>query len=90
MEYISLSEAFAHVAQSASYWVWLIIALAILGAVCLVCVRKYKDGELDGSQVAKYVLLALIAFTFALLFRPVEVANNTTKEQAARGVYIGY
>ena len=90
MEYISLGEAFAHCAQSTSYWVWLLISLAFLGTAVFVCIKKYQNGDLEGKEVVKFILIPLAAFLFALLMRPTEVAANTTKEQAARGVYIGY
>ena len=90
MEYISLGEAFAHCAKSTSYWVWLVIAFLVFVGVAFTCIKKYQAGDLEGKEVVKFILVPFVAFVFALLFRPTEVANNTTKEQAARGVYIGY
>lgn len=90
MDNISLGQAFAHVSQSTSYWVWLIIASCLSIGVFVVLIKKYKNGDLEGKDVAKFGAIALVIFLFALLMRPCEVAANTTKEQAARGVYIGY
>lgn len=90
MENITLGQAFGHVAQSTSYWVWLIIASLLLAGVVYKLIKGYASGDFDGRQVAFYGIIALAIWAFALLMRPCEVAANTTKEQAARGVYIGY
>jgi len=41
-----------------------------------------------GRTIVLFVLMALLMT--ALMVRPSEVAANTTVEQAARGVFIGY
>ena len=89
MENISLLEAFKHCAQSGSYWLWIVIATIIFIGGCVGLKKSYdKDGWSTGKN---YVLFALLAILLsAIFFRPTDIAANTTKEQAARGVYIGY
>ena len=90
MENITINEAFAHVAKSPAYWVWLIVAFVFCVGVIYKAAKGYINGDVEGRQVAFYGIIAIAIFMFAALFRPCEIAANTTKEQAARGVYIGY
>jgi hypothetical protein len=87
---ITWGQAFNHVSHSFTYWLFVIITGLFLLLVTLGSVIQYKKGEIDGSAFAKRVFVALVIFAFAFFMRPCEVAANTTVEQAARGVWIGY
>lgn len=86
-DYISWGEAFNHVSKSFSYWLWIIISGGAVGTYVFI-VSKSKDGWNAGKTVILFVLLALLLTS--IMVRPSEVAANTTVEQAARGVFIGY
>lgn len=90
MDNITFGQALSHCFHSASYVVWLVIAAVLLAGVIVVGLKKYNNGDIEGKDFAKFLCLAVAIFAFALLMRPCEIWNNTTKEQAARGVYIGY
>jgi len=84
-DYITFGQAFSHVSKS--FWYWFFIVLAILPPIGYIA--AYYMGKID--EVDLRLLFALLALLlFAIFFRPCEVAANTTVEQAARGVYIGY
>lgn len=87
---ISFGAAFAHVAASFSYWAWVIVAGLAAGVIIYRMVRNYRTSQewTAGHSVILFFVMALLLFT--ILYRPTEVAANTTNEQAARGVYIGY
>ena len=88
-ENISILEAFKHCADTGSYWLWLAIAIIITIGGCIGLKKSYdKDGWSTGKNFALFVIVALLLF--AILYRPAEIAANTTKEQAARDVFIGY
>jgi len=84
---ITWGTAFNHVSQSFSYWLWIIITVAA-AAVYIFKITSSKEGWDLGRTIVLFVLLALLMT--ALMVRPSEVAANTTVEQAARGVFIGY
>lgn len=86
-DYITWGQAFNHVAHSFSYWFFIAVTVLAVAAYIII-VSKSDDGWNQGRVLVLFVLLAL--FLMALLMRPSEVAANTTVEQAARGVYIGY
>lgn len=84
---ISLSHAFSHCASTGSYWLWIgICFLLVAGSFIFISVNKKLE------QKAKYafVIIPVILLFISIFLRPVEVAANTTEDQAARGVYIGY
>ncbi len=84
-DYITFGRAWNHVAQSAGYWVFIVIALALVGGYILAAVKGWIE------TFSLPLMFALVGFLlFAIFFRPCEVAANTTVEQAARGVFIGY
>lgn len=88
-ENISLGEAFKHCASTGSYWLWLAIALVIFIGGCIGLKKSYdNDGWSTGKNFVLFVLIGILIS--AILLRPADIAANTTKEQAARGVYIGY
>lgn len=84
---ITWGSAFHHVSQSFGYWIFIILFAAVLGGYIFM-VQKKKDGW-DGKKflIAFAIFAALM---IAIFIRPSEVAANTTVEQAARGVFIGY
>lgn len=89
MENITFWEALSYCATTPSYWVWLVAILTVSGFT----VRwLLKSNEEEGWSVGKTVLLAIClgAVLSAFLLRPLQISANTTKEQASRGVYIGY
>lgn len=83
---IGLLGGFAHCAGTTSYWVWIIVVI-VLSALLILANDKFDLGD-----TGRIISIAAIVFAlaFAVFFRPAEVGANTTKEQAARGVYIGY
>ena len=88
-EQISLIEAMKHCATTGSYWLWIAIATTIFIGGCIVIKKLYNKGNAGaGINLILFVLVALLISS--VLHRPLEISANTTKEQAARGVYIGY
>jgi len=89
---ISFGQAMAHCAGTSSYW-WGIAIVLIVSVILVVGVIIYqnKRGE-EVYPLAKIIGgFAIVAAIFIAVFgRPANVAANTTQEQAARGVYIGY
>lgn len=89
-DYITFGQAFSHCASTGSYWLWVGIALLVSGVTLFFLFRAYGKSQ-DWSGGYTLVLFACVVILFlAFLMRPAEVAANTTVEQAARGVYIGY
>lgn len=88
---ISLGQAWTHVAtvNSGSYWFWLSIATVVLIGAAIGIIKYLQTGTFT-LGVAGIAFAALFFFFAALLMRPAEVAANTSVDQAARGVYIGY
>jgi len=88
---ISLAQAFAHCAGTASYWEW-IIGTLILGIGGFLGIRWFE--QKNNKDLGGIELLWIVAFVFALgiaiFSRPTNVAANTTVEEAARGEYLGY
>lgn len=85
---ISIIEGFGHAMSFAGYWVWLAIALATVFCAWRFIVKP--DTDANGWSL-KHLLILFVAAALilsALLIAPAEIAANTTKEQAARGVYI--
>ena len=88
-ENISILEAFKHCASTGSYWLWLAIGVIIFISGCIGLKKSYDRNGWDAGK--NYILFALTAILLsAILSRPADIANNTTKEQAAKGIYIGY
>lgn len=88
MEKITLGEAFAHAFDTPAYVIWLIIGTAVAIALFIAGSKKYnRDQEVSGGVLLMWGL-AVAIFLFALLYKPAGTAANTTKEMAARGVYI--
>lgn len=88
-ENITLLEAMKHCAGTASYWLWIAIAVIVFVGGGIGLKKSYdRDGWSAGKNFALFAILAILLS--AILLRPAEIAANTTKEQAARGVYIGY
>lgn len=84
-DYISWGQAFDHVSKSFSYWLFILLAAAPM----VYYVWSVVKGKVETfSLPLMFVFLVLIAL--AIFMRPSEVAANTTVEQAARGVFIGY
>lgn len=84
---ITWGTAFNHVSQSFSYWLWVFLAL-IAAAAYVWAITKSKDGWTHGRVLILFVALALLMAS--IMYLPSEIAVNTTVEQAARGVFIGY
>jgi hypothetical protein len=84
-DYITFGQAWNHVSESGAYWVW----VGISGALLLGYILGVAFGKIEELKLP--LLGLLIGFlAFCLFMRPCEVAANTTVEQAARGVFIGY
>lgn len=87
---ISLGWAFAHCATTGSYWLWIIIAVLASIAAAVILTRANNKSEVN-PMVKMLVYFAIaVAILCSIFVRPCNVAANTTEEQAARGVYIGY
>jgi len=90
-ENISLGEAFRYCASFPSYWIWIgafIVAL-ICGLIAIEKVAVKEDKDLDGVKLF-WVVIFILLLAGAIFKNPTNVRENTTKEQAARGVYIGF
>lgn len=88
-DYITFGQAFSHVSQSFNYWFFVILSsLALIVYVPMANKLNRKGTSGKGLSIVFFALLVLCAF--AWLYRPAEVAANTTVEQMLRGVYIGY
>lgn len=86
---ISLARAFKHCASTTSYWIWLIIlGIVSIGGAIFIIINSQTNGWQSGHQWGMGGCAVVLAC--AILMRPVEVAANTTNEQADRGVFIGY
>ena len=88
-DYITFGQAFSHVSESASYWIFAIATSILTVGYWIYAVAANKSGA-DGRGLALIGFVVTAACLFAWLFRPAEVAANTTVEQMLRGVYIGY
>lgn len=84
---VGLSAAFAHCATLTSYWVWGIIVTLIVAFAIYFMIKNYQK---TGSFSALLMFVLLAALLFVWFYRPSELAWNTTVEQAARGVWIGF
>jgi hypothetical protein len=84
---ITWGQAFNHVSQSFSYWLWVFIAFTAV-VVYVGLITKSKDGWNQGRVLILFLLLSILMF--AIMYLPSEIAANTKVEQAARGVFIGY
>lgn len=88
-EYITLGEAFNHCFETTSYWVYLGIGVLVFLVGIFGLKKSYdKEGWGTGKILVLFLLLAILLTV--ILLRPTSISANTTKEQAARGVYIGY
>lgn len=84
---ITWGTAFAHVSHSFGYWIFIIIFALVLGYY-IYSVQKARNGWTGKEFLIAFGIFA--ALMIAIFIRPSEVAANTTVEQAARGVWIGY
>lgn len=89
-DYITVGQAFNHVSQSFSYWMWVVPAMLVLVIGGYKLIKGYSDGEIEGKTVAFYGFILVTLNLCVWLIRPCDVAANTTVEQMLRGVYIGY
>jgi hypothetical protein len=90
-EYITFGEALRYCFTLTSYLVWVFIGVLVLSAGITYNVKVV--GPTHGWNFGRkfYVLLGCILFfILTIIYRPSEISANTTKEQAARGVYIGF
>lgn len=88
---ITFLEALKYCATTTSYLIWVGIGIAVLIAGLIV--NKKALGPTHGWNRGPkmYIMIACILFLIlTIIYRPSEISANTTKEQAARGVYIGY
>lgn len=88
-DYITFGQAFNHVSQSFTYWLFVVLTTAGTGLFFYKAIQANKSGA-DGRGLALLAFVFIVLTAFAWLYRPCEVAANTTVEQAARGVFIGY
>lgn len=85
---ISLGQAFRYCFTQPGYWIFLILGI-IAGALLIrAALRRYnKNADVDFGVIGMLAIGVVIIFA-VILAKPVGVKANTTKEQAARGVYI--
>lgn len=84
---VGLPVAIAHCAESASYWIW---GILVTCGVAFGAWKMKKAYDESGTFSPLIVFAMLVALLLVWLYRPSEIAWNTTVEQAARGVWIGY
>jgi hypothetical protein len=87
---ISFGRAWSHCLGTTSYLVWLVLGV---GVSAFGGWKLWKDYDKNqswtvGHQLAVFAILIILALS--ILYRPSEIAANTTNEQADRGVFIGY
>lgn len=87
---ITFGQAFSHCASTLSYWLWLIPLGIVMLTGWYFTWRAYSNDQewTTGKTLICFGLFAL--FMVSLFMMPAEIAANTTVEQAARGVFIGY
>jgi hypothetical protein len=86
---ITIGQAFKHCASSISYWVWIAAAVAVAGAGWYGVVKSIQaSGFSIGIGLLAFAVTMLLML--AIFMRPSEVAANTSVDQAAKGIYIGY
>lgn len=86
-ENVGLAAAFGHVASTGSYWAGIAFAIVLCAGIVYAMYQSYQKG---GDINIVLVALVVAILMFAVMMRPCELAVNTTVEQAARGVWIGY
>jgi len=82
---ISIGTAFGIVAKSWSYWVF--IFLSLLPAAYYL--MQYYRGKIEEVDL-KVLFGCLVLISFAVFFRPCEIAANTSITAFNRGNIIGY
>lgn len=87
---ITFGTALRHCFTTTSYVIWLVFATIIIAADVYFSLKSYKNGNIDGKGFAWRILIGLAFFLACFLARPAEIAQNTTVDQAARGIWIGY
>jgi len=90
-EYISFGEAWRYVSSFPSYWIWIgafIVAL-IAGLIIIEKLAIKMNRELNTVKLVWVIVFSFLIMG-AIFKNPTNIAQNTTKEQAARGVYIGW
>lgn len=84
---IGLPAAFAHCAGSVSYWVWGVLCTLV---VAFIGYKMYLSYTREGKFTPLLAFILLAGLLFVWMYRPSELAWNTTVEQAAKGIWIGY
>jgi len=89
---ISFGQALAHCAGTSSYWWGIIIVLIVAAALVAGVILYEKKKGVEVYPLVKIIgaFAIVVALAISILGRPANLAANTTQEQAARGVYIGY
>ena len=85
--HITFNEAFKYCITQPTYWIWLALAI-FFGSLGISALRKTRIYWSLGHNFLLFVIIAIM--TAAIFYRPIQVSANTTKEQAQKGVYIGY
>lgn len=88
-DFITWGQAFQHVSHSFGYWLFVVTTTLLLAFVIAAVIKANKQGQ-DGANLSVFVFIALVLCLCAWFIRPSEIAANTTVEQAARGIFIGY
>lgn len=88
--HISFTQAWDHVTSTGSWWISLlvVIALEILAIVLLVKLSKHTEIPDWAKGIALFVLL--VALAAAIFCRALDVEYNTSVDALSRGHYLGY
>lgn len=88
-ELISFGEALKVCFSTTSYVIWLLLGIIVFSLGVYGLKKSYNnDGWSAGKNFILFLLLIILFTSF--LYRPLSISSNTTKEQAERGVYIGW
>lgn len=87
---IPFSQAWAHVAHSPAYWIFIVLALIVASLIIFFFLKQNNSGSgvTTGGIILFGVAIAIVLT--AIIYRPGEVAANTSPSEAARGIFIGY
>lgn len=86
---ITWAQAFGHCASTSSYWICLVIGVILAGVIGFFTIKNSQSGGWKNGHSA-LLFLAIALAALSIVYRPGEIKVNTSPEQAARGVFIGY
>lgn len=87
---ITWGTALGYCMTTASYWIFLVLGVVAFVAALYLSIKKYRNADWDGMKATLVTAGGFVIFCCCFFIRPSEIAANTTVEQFARGVVIGY